>query len=183
LVIAHAFVLAALLGVDAGGGAASEAPPAQQGSSDPLAWLLGNWTGSGFLTAELEPEESGPHHWKPRGPDTLRLTFRADDGKIKGVLDASNGKKKARVEIVIDLHADDPLVWREAGRRYRFHLQRPPEERDLRFADMRGPTKHGISYPPVIEIEMRDGKLLLNRYNGPQHGALASDAYRFQRAP
>jgi hypothetical protein len=182
-VIPHAFVLAALLTVDAGAGARGDAGTVVAGPGDEVAWLVGRWKGSGFLTAELEPDAYGPHHWKPRGPDTLRLTFTVDHGKVKGLLDATNGKKNVRVEIVIDLRADDPLIWREAGRRYRFHLQRPPAERDLRFADMRGPTKHGISYPPVIEFEMRDGNLLLSRYKGPQHGALASDLYRFERAP
>lgn len=179
--IPHGLLLAALLAVDAGAGA--DASPAGEAPGGALAWLVGRWTGSGFLTAELEPEAYGPHHWKARGPDTLRLTFTADGGKVKGVLEATNGRKKARVEMVIDLDADDPLVWREAGRRYRFHLQRPPEGRDLRFADMRGPTKPGVSYPPVIELELRDGKLLVDRYKGPQHGALASDEYRFERAP
>lgn len=138
VVISHALLLAALVTVDAGAGGGADATTVGGAPGGALAWLVGRWTGSGFLTAELEPEAYRPHHWKVRGPDTLRLTFTADGGKVKGVLEASNGRKKARVEMVLDLDADDPLVWREAGRRYRFHLQRPPEGRDLRFAGPRG---------------------------------------------
>lgn len=198
--MAHALALGALLMADAGTGAGKRVLVSPQPvPGGPFTWLLGRWTGSGDFCCWTERDENAPRRArKPAGPETVDLTFTDEGGKIRGALEgvAPNGPRKIAAELVIEVRDDVPLVWREAGLRYRGHLQLagkdPASQRKalawatanrlLRFSDLRGPTARK-PYPIGIDLRLADGKLFLRRVQGPQHGAAVEQDYEFERAP
>jgi hypothetical protein len=86
-VIAHALALGALLMADAGtSGAERMLAPPKELPGAPFAWLLGRWTGSGYLCCWTERDERAPRRARrPAGPDILGLSFTDEGGTIRGI--------------------------------------------------------------------------------------------------
>jgi hypothetical protein len=199
-VLAGVLILGALWITD---GAAADRPAATLTEAAPLAWLEGHWTNDRETFGVPSWSWSEPHDrsLRKRHADgtetTLDLTIGAAAGKLVGALETvtSNGKRKSVVDFVITLTGDYPLVWHEAGLRYRFRLEgsglsyalvpgdlaRVDAQRSLRFVHMHGPT-HRNPFPIIIELRFNAGRLSLRRVQGPQHGAAVDQIYLFDRA-
>ena len=180
--LAAVLILGALLTATDGGAVAHFDAATDPTQAAPFTWLEGRWTSERDMFGAETP---------------LALTIVSAAGKLVGALEAvtPDGKRRPVVDFAITLSGDYPLVWHEAGMRYRFQLEgsglsyvlvpgdvaRVDARRLLRFVHMRGPTRR-TPFPIIIELRFNAGRLSLRRVQGPQHGAAVDQIYLFDRA-